>query len=81
MLLYLGLMANVACGEGAAVPLRPNSGDMLIVPVRLNGAGPYDFIVDTGSSSTVLEWTLFQELGLRASGRLRSLRLIGRAAR
>jgi predicted aspartyl protease len=34
----------------------------------VNGAGPYDFMVDTGATVTVLDAALFQELGLRAEG-------------
>jgi predicted aspartyl protease len=34
----------------------------------LNGAGPYDFMVDTGATVTVLDTALFQELGLPVEG-------------
>jgi hypothetical protein len=31
----------------------------------VNGNGPYDFVVDTGSTTTIVDSSLFQELGLR----------------
>jgi predicted aspartyl protease len=48
--------------------MRPYKGARSIVAVKLNGAGPYDFMVDTGATVTVLDSTLFDELGLRADG-------------
>lgn len=38
---------------------------LLTVPVVINGSGPYDFVVDTGSSVTVLDEHLYEALGLR----------------
>jgi predicted aspartyl protease len=57
-------------------PRRP----LLIVPVHVNGRGPYDFLVDTGASRTLIFDALADELGLArgdvveghgAGGRLR----------
>jgi predicted aspartyl protease len=50
------------------VSLRPYPGPLLVVPVKINGSGPYDFILDTGSTVTVLDGPLFRELGLRSDG-------------
>jgi predicted aspartyl protease len=50
------------------VSMRPNPGPMLIVPVKINGSGPYDFVLDTGSTVTILDGPLFRELGLRPDG-------------
>ena len=27
---------------------------MIVVPVTINGSGPYDFVLDTGSNNTML---------------------------
>jgi predicted aspartyl protease len=50
------------------VSLRPFPGPLLVVPVKINGSGPYDFILDTGSTVTILDGPLFRELGLRSDG-------------
>ncbi len=55
-------------GQGVrstTVGLRPYPGPMLIVPVEINGHGPYDFVLDTGSTITILDTPLFREVGLK----------------
>jgi predicted aspartyl protease len=42
----------------------------LIVPVTLNGAGPFEFLVDTGTNTTLIDPRLATELGLNAVDRL-----------
>jgi predicted aspartyl protease len=51
--------------RSTTVGLRPYPGPMLIVPVEINGHGPYDFVLDTGSTITILETPLFREVGLK----------------
>ena len=75
---YCALLCVVPLLSFAAVPLsaesphtvtvsmRPSKGTRAVVAVTLNGAGPYDFMVDTGATVTVLDTALFRELGLRA---------------
>lgn len=48
------------------VALQINSPDdpLLLVPVTVNGRGPYDFVVDTGASHVVIDTALADELGL-----------------
>jgi predicted aspartyl protease len=41
---------------------------MIVVPVMINGSGPYDFLVDTGSTSTMVDQKLADELALRREG-------------
>jgi predicted aspartyl protease len=41
---------------------------LVLVPVRVNGAGPHLFLLDTGGASTVVSDTLARQLGLIASG-------------
>jgi predicted aspartyl protease len=52
----------------ATVPTHPYQGSRTVVAVKINGAGPYDFMVDTGATVTVLDPALFDELGLRPVG-------------
>ena len=37
----------------------------VIVPVLVNGQGPYDFLLDTGSTTSVVDRKLAKELGLK----------------
>jgi aspartyl protease len=47
---------------------RRNSGSFLIVPIVVNRMGPYDFVLDTGSTSTLIDASLFETLGLYHEG-------------
>jgi predicted aspartyl protease len=43
---------------------------MIIVPVSINGSGPYDFMLDTGCSKSIVDKRLADQLGLsRVSGK------------
>jgi predicted aspartyl protease len=41
---------------------------LIVIPVRINQTGPYDFVVDTGSQVTVLDPSLASELDLKPRG-------------
>jgi hypothetical protein len=49
------------------VPMQLGSGRP-VVQVRVNGHGPYDFILDTGAGSTVIDSALAASLGLGVAG-------------
>jgi hypothetical protein len=66
---------------GAAVPDQTEPGakivtakitlgdlSMIIVPVRINGSEPYDFMLDTGSGKTMVDRKLAEELHLSRVG-------------
>jgi hypothetical protein len=38
---------------------------LIVVPVLINDAGPYDFVLDTGSNNTMIDQKLANELALR----------------
>lgn len=64
-------LANATAGVALAmgpdnVPLRMTSGGLVFVPVTINGAGPYTFVLDTGSSRTAVSAQLAARLGLSA---------------
>jgi predicted aspartyl protease len=51
------------------VVITTRSGATLaMVPVRINGRGPYPFAVDTGASQSLIDLRLAQRLGLRQTG-------------
>lgn len=39
-----------------------------MLPIQINGSGPYDFVVDTGAQVTTLDPSLAGEIGLRSEG-------------
>jgi hypothetical protein len=43
---------------------------LIVIPVRINQAGPFDFMVDTGSQVTVIDPSLAAELDLRPQGKV-----------
>lgn len=56
---------------GVAIRLAGPGGAALLVPVRINGQGPYDFVLDTGATLTCVDETLADSLGLpEARGRI-----------
>lgn len=76
-LLYLATTLVLATGCTAVEKPAPGAladlsyvrdGKLPMVQVRVNGAGPYWFIVDSGASRTVLDAGLVEELGLKITG-------------
>jgi hypothetical protein len=48
--------------------IKLNDLSMIIVPVSINGSGPYDFMLDTGCAKTIVDRKLAGELGLPRVG-------------
>jgi predicted aspartyl protease len=49
--------------------VRGNGGTLVYVPVRVNGHGPYEFVLDTGSSNSSVDRSLVRRLGLPRTGK------------
>jgi len=47
-----------------AAPARPGAADRIVVTVRIDGEGPFHFLVDTGADSSMVSPGLVRELGL-----------------
>jgi predicted aspartyl protease len=47
---------------------------MVLVPVRVNGRGPYDFVLDTGASSSTISQSLSRRLRLPRTGQTAHVR-------
>jgi len=59
-------------GIASSQPLRfKTEGAIIVVPVNLNGTGPFDFMVDTGAQTTVMEPSLAAELQLKSGRSIR----------
>ena len=75
----VGLLA--ADTHAAEAPLRLVGRGLIVVPVLLEGRGPYPFLVDTGSTISVVSEQLARELELRpARSAARVVTLGGRQA-
>ena len=57
-------------GNTASVTPRLVQHALIVIPVKINQAGPFDFMVDTGSQVTVIDPSLAAELNLKAQGRV-----------
>ena len=55
-------------GNVPSVPLRQVQGAVNVVSVTANGAGPFDFLVDTGAQTSTVDRQLASELALRDQG-------------
>jgi hypothetical protein len=63
--LFCAVPASFADAPGpAVVPFHFIRGFAVIVPVTVNGRGPYDFMLDTGCTITTVDRELGQELAL-----------------
>lgn len=63
------LEAEQRCpGNVASVTPRFVQRALIVIPVRINQAGPFDFMVDTGSQVTVIDPSLAAELHLKPRG-------------
>ncbi len=49
-----------------AVRLRVKDGFRLVIPVLINGQGPYDFLLDTGAAHTSIDGRIARKLQLKA---------------
>src|SRR5215813_6584559 len=52
------------------VPVQTVGGYLMIVPVTINGAGPYQFLLDTGTNTTLVDPSLAAELSLKSVGKM-----------
>lgn len=53
----------------SSVPLRVINGSILVAPVLINGQGPFDFVVDTGTNTTLLDPAFAGHLAMPPAGR------------
>jgi hypothetical protein len=57
-------------GNIASVAPRFVQHALIVIPVKINQAGPFDFMVDTGSQVTVIDPSLAAQLDLKPRGRV-----------
>lgn len=61
-----GLAAEPVSTSGAPLTLTP--GGHYVVEARINNAGPYQFIIDTGAQTSVIAQPIAEALGLASDG-------------
>jgi hypothetical protein len=79
MALLCAVPASFAYAPPAAVPFHFVRGFAVVVPVTVNGHGPYDFMLDTGSTITTIDRELGKELALEVKGQGTVMTLTERA--
>ena len=57
-------------GSSSSIPVRTVHGFLMVAGVTINGRGPFDFAIDTGTNTTLIEPELASELALHPVDRL-----------
>ncbi|MGI8332234.1 retropepsin-like aspartic protease family protein [Actinomadura scrupuli] len=68
---YSGVRATRPAGGGTSIPIRvtvDNGATLVMVPIKVNGRGPFQFILDTGASTSTLDRSLMRRLKLPRTG-------------
>ncbi|MFB9836063.1 retropepsin-like aspartic protease [Actinoallomurus acaciae] len=63
--------STAASPDAVTLPIRVvrgNGGTLVYVPMKVNGHGPYEFVLDTGSSNSSVDRSLVRRLGLPRTG-------------
>jgi predicted aspartyl protease len=71
MALFIGLHTctiGFVCAH-TSVPLRLINGSILVAPVLINGQGPFDFVVDTGTNTALIDPAFAETLALQPIGK------------
>lgn len=61
--LFIRLVSVADCPSGT-IPFSSPHRSMIVVPVRVNGSGPYSFLLDTGATSSAIDPKLSNSLHL-----------------
>jgi predicted aspartyl protease len=79
--IFLVASSRVAAAETPWVALSIDPSGAVVVPVNINGQGPFLFLLDTGSSHSVIGRSLAERLELKPVARTAVLTSTGREAR
>lgn len=81
---HITLQTSVAKGEQRVhikVVSTKSRSTVALVPVYVNGRGPYAFALDTGASKSLIDTRLAHELGLKSLGKTPKLHGVAGSAR
>jgi predicted aspartyl protease len=76
---YCLASAALQAANSTTLPARTLQGYLMVVSVNVNDHGPFDFLVDTGTNTTLIDPALAKELALHAKDKL-ELSSLARAA-
>lgn len=65
LLLSLSIVGSLLVRAQNPVKIKSTPEGFLIVPVFINGSGPYQFVLDTGTNCTLIRQKLLPKLGIR----------------
>jgi hypothetical protein len=68
---YSSVRATRTAGGGTSIPIRvtiDHGATLVMVPIKVNGRGPFQFILDTGASTSTLDRSLMRRLKLSRTG-------------
>src|SRR4051812_46214050 len=79
LLLFPLLYAFAGPGVHASVPIsfKVIRNYLVVIPVRINNEGPFDFLLDTGTNTTLLTPELAHRINLRPTSRISLITLSG----
>jgi hypothetical protein len=77
--LYLSTSVSGFGQQPQQVKFRVTGESTIVVPVTINGAGPFNFMLDTGTTNTLIDRKLAEELHLPPAG-ARRLAALGKEA-
>jgi predicted aspartyl protease len=69
--------AMAAAADSVTVKIKLDRLSMIIVPVSINDSGPYDFLLDTGCSNTLIDQELATQLELPQVGEGKIIGVLG----
>lgn len=56
---------SIALNAESIIKFKVINGCLVVVPVSIDGKGPFDFMIDTGSDGTAIDLDLVKELGVK----------------
>ncbi len=56
---------SIALNAESIIKFKVINGCLVVVPVSIDGKGPFDFMIDTGSDGTAIDLDLIRELGVK----------------
>jgi len=74
-LLYV--FAGRAVHAGSPVSFKFVKNYLVVIPVRINGEGPFDFLLDTGTNTTLVTPDVARRINLRPTSRISLITLSG----
>ena len=69
-LFFFYVLSGVAVRAASEIPFRLAGGRFVVVPVHIDGRGPFNFLLDTGTDTTLLTPGVAARLALRPTSRV-----------